>query len=163
IAAPTTRVLPPITTVLPRTTTVLLRTTTVLPRTITALAPITVVPAFTLALGGGIGTRRHVRRRRKPHRLRSRPAVRAERGPHAALDYPREEAARVLLITASHRGMRPDDRAYLVRLTRRSRGSPHRMRSGVSTKLPLVPKKISRVRAEVLSFSLSLRVRPPWS
>jgi hypothetical protein len=42
---------------------------------------------------------------------------RAERRPNADLDYPRAEAARVLLTTASHRGMQPDDRAYLVRLT----------------------------------------------
>jgi hypothetical protein len=42
---------------------------------------------------------------------------RAERRPNADLDYPRAESARVLLTTASHRGMQPDDRAYLVRLT----------------------------------------------
>jgi hypothetical protein len=41
---------------------------------------------------------------------------RAERRPNAALDYPRAEAARILLTTSSHRGMQPDDRAYLVRL-----------------------------------------------
>jgi hypothetical protein len=33
------------------------------------------------------------------------------------LDYPRAEAARILLTTAGHRGMQPEDRAYLVRLT----------------------------------------------
>jgi len=33
------------------------------------------------------------------------------------LDYPRSEAARILLTTSSHAGMQPDDRAYLVRLT----------------------------------------------
>ena len=33
------------------------------------------------------------------------------------LDYPRAEAARILLTTASHRGMQPEDRAYLVGLT----------------------------------------------
>jgi predicted transcriptional regulator len=42
---------------------------------------------------------------------------RAERRPNADLDYPRAEAARILLTTASHRGMQPEDRAYLVRLT----------------------------------------------
>jgi hypothetical protein len=33
------------------------------------------------------------------------------------LEYPRAEAARVLLTTSSHRGIQPEDRAYLVRLT----------------------------------------------
>jgi hypothetical protein len=42
---------------------------------------------------------------------------RAERRPNADLDYPRAEAARILLTTSSHRGMQPEDRAYLVRLT----------------------------------------------
>ena len=41
---------------------------------------------------------------------------RSERRTDADLDYPRAEAARILLTTSSHRGMRPDDRAYLVRL-----------------------------------------------
>jgi hypothetical protein len=41
---------------------------------------------------------------------------RAERRPNADLDYPRAEAARILLTTSSHRGMQPEDRAYLVRL-----------------------------------------------
>jgi hypothetical protein len=42
---------------------------------------------------------------------------RAERRPNADLDYPRAEAARILLTTSSHRGMQPADGAYLVRLT----------------------------------------------
>jgi hypothetical protein len=42
---------------------------------------------------------------------------RAERRPSPDLDYPRAEAARILLTTSSHRGMEPEDRAYLVRLT----------------------------------------------
>jgi hypothetical protein len=41
---------------------------------------------------------------------------RAERRSNADLDYPRAEAARILLTTASHRGMLPEDRTYLVRL-----------------------------------------------
>ena len=41
---------------------------------------------------------------------------RAERRPNADLDYPRAEAARILLTTSSHRGMLPEDRTYLVRL-----------------------------------------------
>jgi predicted transcriptional regulator len=47
---------------------------------------------------------------------------RAERRPNADLDYPRAEAARILLTTASHRGMQPEDRAYLVRLTAANTG-----------------------------------------
>jgi hypothetical protein len=35
---------------------------------------------------------------------------RAERRPNADLDYPRAEAARILLTTSSHRGMQPEDR-----------------------------------------------------
>jgi hypothetical protein len=42
---------------------------------------------------------------------------RAEQRPNANLDYPRAEAARILLTTSSHRGMQPADGAYLVRLT----------------------------------------------
>src|SRR5512132_2491556 len=42
---------------------------------------------------------------------------RAERRANTDLDYPRAEAARILLTTSSHRGMQPEDRAYLVRLT----------------------------------------------
>jgi len=38
-------------------------------------------------------------------------------GPNGDLDYARAEAARVLLTVSSHRGMQPEDRAYLVRLT----------------------------------------------
>jgi hypothetical protein len=47
---------------------------------------------------------------------------RAERRPNADLDYPRAEAARILLTTSSHRGMQSEDRAYLVRLTAANTG-----------------------------------------
>src|SRR5215831_685016 len=47
---------------------------------------------------------------------------RAERRPNAELDYPRSEAARILLTASSHRGVQPDDRAYLVRLTAANAG-----------------------------------------
>jgi hypothetical protein len=47
---------------------------------------------------------------------------RTERRPNADLDYPRAEAARILLTTSSHRGMQPEDRAYLVRLTAANTG-----------------------------------------
>src|SRR5215467_6935577 len=42
---------------------------------------------------------------------------RAERRANGDLDYARAEAARILLTASSHRGMQPEDRAYLVRLT----------------------------------------------
>jgi hypothetical protein len=42
---------------------------------------------------------------------------RAERRPNGDLDYARAEAARILLTASSHRGMQPEDRTYLVRLT----------------------------------------------
>jgi hypothetical protein len=41
---------------------------------------------------------------------------RSERPPAGDMSYPRAEAARILLTTASHRGMQDDDRAALVRL-----------------------------------------------
>jgi hypothetical protein len=47
---------------------------------------------------------------------------RAERRLNADLEYPRAEAARILLTTSSHRGMQPDDRTYLVRLTAATTG-----------------------------------------
>jgi hypothetical protein len=47
---------------------------------------------------------------------------RAERRPNGDLEHPRAEAARILLTTSSHRGMQPEDRAYLVRLTAASTG-----------------------------------------
>jgi len=42
---------------------------------------------------------------------------RAERRANGDLDYARAEAARILLTASSHRGMQPEDRTYLVRLT----------------------------------------------
>jgi hypothetical protein len=47
---------------------------------------------------------------------------RAERRPNGDLEHSRAEAARILLTTSSHRGMQPEDRAYLVRLTAASTG-----------------------------------------
>jgi hypothetical protein len=43
---------------------------------------------------------------------------RSERRPQGTgnLDYPRTEAARILLTASSHRGLQPDDRTYLARL-----------------------------------------------
>ncbi len=48
---------------------------------------------------------------------------RAERRPqNIDLGYARSEAARILLTTAGHAGITPDDRAYLIRLTAASTG-----------------------------------------
>jgi hypothetical protein len=47
---------------------------------------------------------------------------RADQRRNADLDYPRAEAARILLTTSSHRGMQPADGAYLVRLTMANTG-----------------------------------------
>jgi hypothetical protein len=48
---------------------------------------------------------------------------RADKRPaNADLTYARSEAARILLTTASHRGLQSDDRAYLVRLTAANTG-----------------------------------------
>jgi hypothetical protein len=47
---------------------------------------------------------------------------RAERRPNTDLDYPRAEAARILLTTSSHRGIQSEDRVYLVRLTTATTG-----------------------------------------
>ncbi len=45
-----------------------------------------------------------------------------KRPPNTDLSYARSEAARILLTTASHRGIQSDDRAYLVRLTAANTG-----------------------------------------
>jgi hypothetical protein len=47
---------------------------------------------------------------------------RVERRPDTDLEYARAEAARILLTTSSHRGMQPEDRSYLVRLTSATTG-----------------------------------------
>ena len=41
---------------------------------------------------------------------------RADRRPEGDINYARAEAGRILLTTASHRGLQPDDRTYLVRV-----------------------------------------------
>jgi hypothetical protein len=81
---------------------------------------------------------------------------RAERRPNADLDYPRAEAARILLTTSSHRGMQPDDRAYLVRLTAANTGlaQPDAERR-VDEVAARAKENISRARrsAVILAFS----------
>lgn len=47
---------------------------------------------------------------------------RGERRPAGDMSYTRSEAARILLTTSSHSGMRADDRAYLVRLVAATTG-----------------------------------------
>lgn len=42
--------------------------------------------------------------------------LRADRRPQGDMTYTRAEAGRILMTTSSHRGMLPEDRAYLVRL-----------------------------------------------
>jgi hypothetical protein len=81
---------------------------------------------------------------------------RAERRPNADLDDPRAEAARILLTTSSHRGMQPDDRAYLVRLTAANTGlaQPDAERR-VDEVAARAKENISRARrsAVILAFS----------
>jgi hypothetical protein len=49
---------------------------------------------------------------------------RSERRPQSVgnMDYPRAEAARILLTVSSHRGLQPDDRTYLARLVSATTG-----------------------------------------
>jgi hypothetical protein len=80
---------------------------------------------------------------------------RAERRPTTDLDYPRAEAARVLLTTASHRGMQSDDRAYLVRLTAAATGlAPPDAERRVDEVAARAKENISRARrsAVILAF-----------
>jgi hypothetical protein len=81
---------------------------------------------------------------------------RAERRPNTDLDYPRAEAARILLTTSSHRGMQPEDRAYLVRLTAATTGiaQPDAERR-VDDVAARAKENISRARrtAVILAFS----------
>jgi hypothetical protein len=80
---------------------------------------------------------------------------RAERRTNTDLDYPRAEAARILLTTSSHRGMQPEDRGYLVRLTAAYTGlaQPDAERR-VDEAAARAKENISRVRrtAVILAF-----------
>jgi hypothetical protein len=81
---------------------------------------------------------------------------RAERRPNTDLDYPRAEAARILLTTSSHRGMQPEDRAYLVRLTAATTGIPQPdAERRVDDVAARAKENISRARrtAVILAFS----------
>jgi hypothetical protein len=81
---------------------------------------------------------------------------RSERRNPADLQHPRAEAARILLTTSSHRGMQPDDRAYLVRLTAANTGlaQPDAERR-VDEVAARAKENISRARraAVILAFS----------
>jgi len=71
------------------------------------------------------------------------------------MDYPRAEAARILLTASSHRGLQPDDRTYLVRLVSAMTGlaQPESERR-VDAVVALVKENISRARhsAVILGF-----------
>jgi hypothetical protein len=72
-------------------------------------------------------------------------------------DYPRAEAARILLTTASHRGLQPDDRAYLVRLTAVYAGlAPPDAERRVDEVAARAKQDISRARrsAVILAFTV---------
>jgi hypothetical protein len=80
---------------------------------------------------------------------------RAERRPNADLDYPRSEAARILLTASSHRGVQADDRAYLVRLTAANTGvAPPDAEKRVDEAIAHAKENISRARrsAVILAF-----------
>jgi len=75
---------------------------------------------------------------------------RSDRRPQAAegnLNYPRAEAARILLTAPSHRGMQADDRAYLVRLVAAVTGiAPPDAERRVDQVIAQVKENISRAR-----------------
>jgi hypothetical protein len=81
---------------------------------------------------------------------------RSERRNTADLEYPRAEAARILLTTSSHRGMLPEDRAYLVRLTAANTGlAPPDAERRVDEVAARAKENISRARrsAVILAFT----------
>jgi hypothetical protein len=81
---------------------------------------------------------------------------RAEKRPaNADLTYARSEAARILLTTASHRGLASDDRAYLVRLTAAHTGlAPPEAEKRVETIITQARDNIGKARraSVILAF-----------
>jgi hypothetical protein len=81
---------------------------------------------------------------------------RAEKRPaNADLTYARSEAARILLTTASHRGLQSDDRAYLIRLTSANTGlAPPEAEKRVDTIVTQARDNIRRARraSVILAF-----------
>jgi hypothetical protein len=72
---------------------------------------------------------------------------RAQRPGGGDLAYVRSEAARILLTTSSHRGMLPEDRAYLVRLVERTTGlSPQDAEARVNQVTASAKQNINRAR-----------------
>jgi hypothetical protein len=80
---------------------------------------------------------------------------RAERRSNADLTYARAEAARILLTSAGHTGVAPEDRAYLVRLTATHTGlSAADAEARVNTIIPQARSSIRKARqaAVILAF-----------
>jgi len=80
---------------------------------------------------------------------------RSERRPPGNMDYPRAEAARILLTAPSHSGMQSDDRAYLVRLTAAMTGlAPADAERRVDTVIASAQENLNRARRSgiVLGF-----------
>jgi hypothetical protein len=71
------------------------------------------------------------------------------------MNYPRAEAARILLTASSHRGMQPDDRTYLIRLVTAMTGvAPPDAERRVDDVTARAKENISRARrsAVILGF-----------
>jgi hypothetical protein len=85
---------------------------------------------------------------------------RSERRPQGAegnMNYPRAEAARILLTASSHRGMQPDDRTYLIRLVTAMTGlAPPEAERRVDQIIAQAKENISRARrtAVILGFMI---------
>jgi hypothetical protein len=83
---------------------------------------------------------------------------RSERRPQGFdgnMNYPRAEAARILLTASSHRGMQPDDRTYLIRLVTAMTGvAPPDAERRVDDVTVRAKENISRARrsAVILGF-----------
>jgi hypothetical protein len=83
---------------------------------------------------------------------------RSERRPQGVegnMNYPRAEAARILLTASSHRGMQPDDRTYLIRLVTAMTGlAPPDAERRVDDVIARTKENVSRARrsAVILGF-----------
>jgi hypothetical protein len=83
---------------------------------------------------------------------------RSERRPQGVegnMNYPRAEAARILLTVSSHRGMQPDDRTYLIRLVTAMTGlAPPDAERRVDDVIARAKENVSRARrsAVILGF-----------
>lgn len=80
---------------------------------------------------------------------------RRPQGLEGNMDYPRAEAARILLTASGHRGMQADDRTYLVRLVTAITGlAPQDAERRVDDVIARAKENVSRVRhtAVILGF-----------